>query len=104
MTKKQIPPISVWRLPAAFFAAVMFCAGLLRAEAAADAPFPKPAALPAAAVVVETRVLDQRPDRAIVLWMLKPEKHPNGYAADDRRMKHLTSRWLMEPIRAYLSR
>lgn len=48
-----------------------------------SAAVPNPADLPSGAFVVEARALDERPDRAMMLWMLKPQKHPNDYGPDD---------------------
>lgn len=44
---------------------------------------PRPTALPRAALVVAARPLPGRPDRALILWMLKPESHPNETAPED---------------------
>ncbi len=45
---------------------------------------PKPN-LPNGAVVIETRQLpnSSHPNRLLLLWMLNPTKHPNGYASDE---------------------
>jgi hypothetical protein len=41
--------------------------------------------LPSGALVIEQRTLgaEGHPNRTLVLWMLKPEKHPDGYGRDD---------------------
>ena len=44
---------------------------------------PRPQGVPATAVMIESRTLEERPERAIVLWMLNPEKHPTEYSPDD---------------------
>lgn len=48
-----------------------------------SAAVPNPADLPSGALVVEARALDERPDRALILWMLEPQKHPSDYGPDD---------------------
>ena len=47
------------------------------------ADFPRPSDLPSEALIVHSQVLKAPADRALILWMVSPEKHPREGGPDD---------------------
>ena len=63
LTLLAIAPTPAWSQPKA-------------TPATKTAEFPRPSDLPAEALIVHSATLKAPADRALILWMLNPEKHP----------------------------
>ena len=78
---------SLPKLRCAILFLVLLCiaptAGWTQAKAAKTnaAEFPRPADLPAEALIVHSTAIKGPADRALILWMVSPEKHPREAAA-----------------------
>ena len=84
MIRHEISRTDVHFHPSVFITALALIAWTAGAQTEDKAAaIPRPQGVPAAAVMLESRTLEERPDRAIVLWMLNPVKHPTEYSAED---------------------